>query len=94
MSMKISCHHDRTNAEVRPVARGHLSTVTDFFGSAPRTCGYPERFAQAALGRNSKAVHRAYARKAQLVVPTLEDYDRKPVATAQGLIVPMPAAVA
>jgi integrase len=28
-----------------------------------RTCGYPERFAQEALGHNSNAVHRAYARK-------------------------------
>jgi hypothetical protein len=27
---------------------------------------YPERFAQEALGHNSKAVHRAYARKAQV----------------------------
>lgn len=27
-----------------------------------KTAGYPERFAQEALGHNSKAVHRAYAR--------------------------------
>jgi integrase len=30
-----------------------------------KTAGYPERFAQEALGHNSKAVHRAYARKAE-----------------------------
>lgn len=41
-----------------------------------RTCGYPERFAQEALGHNSKAVHRAYARKAQVVIPTLEDFEK------------------
>jgi integrase len=41
-----------------------------------KTCGYPERFAQQALGHNSKAIHRAYARKAQVVVPPLEDYER------------------
>jgi hypothetical protein len=35
--------------------------------------GYPERYAQQALGHNSKAVHRAYARKAQVKVPPLED---------------------
>ena len=58
-----------------------------------RTCGYPERFAQEALGHNSKAVHRAYARKAQVVIPTLEDYERK-LAAAENVIVPMPAAVA
>ena len=43
-----------------------------------KKCGYPERFAQEALGHNSKAVHRAYARKAQVVLPPLEEYERKP----------------
>ena len=38
--------------------------------------GYPERFAQLALGHNSKAVHRAYARKAQVTLPPLEDYEK------------------
>jgi hypothetical protein len=41
-------------------------------------CGSPERFAQEALGHNSKAVHRAYARRAQVVLQPLEDYERKP----------------
>jgi integrase len=58
-----------------------------------KTCGYPERFAQEALGHQSKAVHRAYSRKAQVVIPTLEDYERK-LATAENVIVPMTAAVA
>lgn len=39
-------------------------------------CGYPERFAQAALGHNSKAVHRAYARHAEVTLPSLADYER------------------
>jgi len=42
-----------------------------------KTAGYPERFAQMALGHNSKAVHRAYARKAQVTLPPLEEYERK-----------------
>jgi len=41
-----------------------------------KSCGYPERFAQQALGHNSKAVHRAYAKKAQVKVPSLEDYEK------------------
>ena len=45
-----------------------------------KTCGYPERFAQMALGHNSKAVHRAYARKAQVTVPSLEEYEQAFVA--------------
>jgi len=42
-----------------------------------KTAGYPERFAQVALGHNSKAVHRAYARKALVTVPPLEEYERR-----------------
>jgi len=57
------------------------------------TAGYPERFAQAALGHNSKAVHRAYARKAHVLIPTLEDYEKK-MASAGNVIVPMATAVA
>lgn len=36
--------------------------------------GYPERFAQAALGHESRAVHRAYARKAKVCCPALDEY--------------------
>jgi integrase len=59
-----------------------------------RTCGYPERFAQEALGHNSKAVHHAYARKARVVIPNLDDYEKKFAAASEGVIVPIPAAVA
>lgn len=45
-----------------------------------RRCGYPERFAQEALGHNSKAVHRAYARKAQVIVPPLSAYESQQAA--------------
>ena len=57
-----------------------------------RTCGYPERFAQEALGHNSKAVHRAYARKAQVVIPSLEHYERKLAAANEAAMVPMAVA--
>ena len=42
-----------------------------------KACGYPERFAQEALGHNSKAVHRAYARHAKVVLPSLAAYERQ-----------------
>lgn len=42
-----------------------------------KTCGYPERFAQEALGHNSIAVHRAYAKKAHVVLPPLEEYEKR-----------------
>lgn len=50
-----------------------------------RSCGFPERFAQEALGHGSKAVARAYAKNAKVLIPSLEEYE--------GKIVPLPAAV-
>ena len=42
-----------------------------------KMAGYPERFAQEALGHNSKAVHRAYAKRALMKIPSLEDYEQR-----------------
>jgi integrase len=52
-----------------------------------KVAGYPERFAQLALGHNSKAVHRAYAKKAQVTLPPLEDYEKN---MASAPIIPLP----
>lgn len=56
-----------------------------------RSCGYPERFAQEALGHQSKAVHRAYAKKAQVTISTLEDYEKR---AAAATILPLPTVAA
>jgi len=42
-----------------------------------KAAGYPERFAQEALGHNSKAVHRAYAKRALMRLPSLEEYEER-----------------
>jgi len=39
-------------------------------------CGYPERFAQQALGHNSKAVDHAYSKHAEVTVPSLDDWKK------------------
>ena len=38
--------------------------------------GYPERYAQQALGHASAAIHRAYAKKARVEVPPLEEFEK------------------
>jgi integrase len=48
--------------------------------------GYPERFAQEALGHNSKAVHRAYAKRAQVTLPSLEEFQPK---ANEGNVIPL-----
>jgi integrase len=42
-----------------------------------KTVGYPERYAQEALGHNSKAVHRSYARNADVILPSLEKFEEE-----------------
>jgi integrase len=56
-----------------------------------RRAGMPERFAQESLGHQSKAVHRAYAKRAKVIIPSLESFERQnenceilPFATASG----------
>ncbi len=43
-----------------------------------RAAGYPERFAQEALGHTSAAVHRAYAKGARVNIPSLDEYEQRP----------------
>jgi hypothetical protein len=46
-------------------------------GRAGKIAGYPERFAQEALGHNSKALHRAYAKRALMKIPSLQEYEER-----------------
>ncbi len=39
--------------------------------------GYPERFAQRALGHNSRAVHESYAQGGAVICPSLEEFEKK-----------------
>lgn len=55
-----------------------------------RAAGYPERYAMQALGHSSKAVHRAYAKKAQVKLPPLEEYEREHREKVVPLINPKP----
>lgn len=42
-----------------------------------RAAGYPERFAQEALGHASAAIHRAYAKSVRVELPPLEEYEQR-----------------
>jgi hypothetical protein len=48
-----------------------------------KTVGYPERFSQEALGHNSKAVHCAYAKRALMKLPSLEEYKQQAAAKVE-----------
>ena len=51
-------------------------------------CGYPERFAQQALGHNSKAVHHAYSKHAEVTVPSLDDWENEWQKNPQSIVQP------
>ena len=44
---------------------------------------YPERFAQQALGHNSKAVHHACSKHAEVTVPSLDDWEKNSLENLQ-----------
>jgi hypothetical protein len=69
MRSKLRCHVLR----IKPL----LLEVNYVWAEPAKTAGYPERFAQEALGHNSKAVHRAYAKRALVKIPSLEDYEKR-----------------
>jgi integrase len=56
-------------------------------------CEYPERFAQQALGHNSKAVHHAYSKHAEVTVPSLDDREKQCQKNRQGMEKPKVVAV-
>ena len=39
--------------------------------------GYPQRFAQAAMGHTSVAIHRSYAKRAKVEMPPLEEFEKR-----------------
>ena len=51
--------------------------VMKLFVPSLTTCLLYTSFAQEALGHNSNAVHRAYAKRALMKIPSLEDYEQR-----------------
>ena len=61
-------------AKVRGVS---LHSYRYAWAERAQAAGYPERYAQSALGHSSRAVHRFYAKQARVVCPPLEEYENK-----------------
>jgi integrase len=85
MSLSMWSESDRASRFRRRCQKAGVSGVTLHsyryaWAERAKVVGMPERFAQAALGHNSKAIHRAYAKKAVIIAPSLEDYEKKAAA--------------
>ena len=64
----------RRRCRIAGIAGVSLHSYRHAWAQRAKVCGYPQRFAQAALGHSSRAVHEAYARGAFVVCPSLDEY--------------------
>jgi integrase len=68
----------RRRCRVAAVTGVSLHSYRHAWAQRAKACGYPQRFAQEALGHNSRAVHEAYAKGALVLLPPLDEYEQMP----------------
>jgi len=65
----------RRRRRVVGIAGISLHSYRHAWAQRAKACGYPQRFAQEALGHNSRAAHEAYAKGALVILPALDEYE-------------------
>lgn len=65
----------RRRCRIAGVQGVSLHSYRHSWAQRAKSCGYPQRFAQEALGHSSRAVHEAYAKGAEVVCPALDEYE-------------------
>jgi len=65
----------RRRCRVAGIAGVSLHSSRHAWAQRAKACGYPQRFAQEALGHSSRAIHEAYAKGAFVICPPLDAYD-------------------
>ena len=79
----------RRRCRIAGVSGVSLHSYRHSWAQRAKSCGYPQRFAQEALGHDSPAVHEAYARGAVVICPALDEYEN----LAEAKIVNLPTAL-
>jgi integrase len=76
---QISTNHRaaefRRRCRIARVQGVSLHSYRHSWAERAKVCGYPQRFAQAALGHSSRAVHEAYAKGTLIILPALDQYE-------------------
>ncbi len=65
----------RRRCRVAGVEGVSLHSYRHAWAQRAKACGYPQRFAQEALGHSSRAIHETYARGANVLCPALDEYE-------------------
>jgi Phage integrase family len=68
----------RRRCRVVGISDVSLHSYRHAWAQRAKASGYPQRFAQEALGHTSRAVHEAYAKGGFVVCPALDDYEATP----------------
>lgn len=84
-SAKMRAAEFRRRRRIAGVTGVTLHSYRYSWAQRAKSCGYPQRFAQEALGHNSRAVHDAYAKGAIVVCPALDEYE----AISPGKLIPL-----
>jgi integrase len=66
----------RRRCRVAGISGISLHSYRHAWAQRAKSCGYPQRFAQEALGHSSRAIHEAYAKDALVILPALDEYER------------------
>src|SRR5437667_6372447 len=66
----------RRRCRVAGITGVSLHSYRHAWAQRAKACGYPQRFAQEALGHNSCAGHEAYERGHLVVLPALDEYEQ------------------
>jgi len=66
----------RRRCRVAGIVGVSLHSYRHTWAQRAKACGYPERFAQEALGHSSRAIHEAYSRGAVVVCPPLDLFEQ------------------
>ena len=72
----------RRRCRVARIQGVSLHSYRHSWAERAKSAGYPQRFAQAALGHSSRAVHEAYAKCAIVLCPALDEYEFTSARTA------------
>jgi integrase len=65
----------RRRCRIAGVSGVSLHSYRHSWAQRAKSCGYPQRFAQDALGHSSRAIHEVYAKGALVVLPALDEYE-------------------
>jgi integrase len=74
----------RRRCRIAGIGGVSLHSYRHSWAERAKKAGYPQRFAQAALGHSSRSIHEVYARAALVICPPLDAYEKSNLRISSG----------